>query len=119
MKFYDRISEIATLQSIEHDSAEAAQLTMMVGRRRVGKTTLLKTAFKSTPFLYFFVAKKNEVLLCDEFSREINEKLGIPIGSYSNFAELFRAIMQLSQQINFTLVIDEFQEFRTDRKSVV
>jgi AAA+ ATPase superfamily predicted ATPase len=118
MKFYDRISEITALRSIEQASAETAQMTMMVGRRRVGKTTLLKNAFKSVPFLYFFVAKKNEVLLCDEFSREINEKLGIPIGSYSNFSELFRAIMQLSQRINFTLVIDEFQEFRTVKSSV-
>ncbi len=118
MKFYDRTSEIAALQSIEQASAETAQMTMMVGRRRVGKTTLLKKAFNSIPFLYFFVAKKNEILLCDEFSREINEKLGIPIGSYSSFSELFRAIMQLSQRINFTLVIDEFQEFRTVNPSV-
>ena len=118
MKFYDRISEIATLQEIERASAETAQMTTIVGRRRVGKTTLLKNTFKTIPFLYFFVGKKNEVLLCEEFSREINEKLGIPIGSYSNFSGLFRAIMQLSQQINFTLVIDEFQEFRTVNASI-
>ena len=118
MKFYDRTSEIAALRSIERASAEIAQMTMMIGRRRVGKTTLLKNAFTSAPFLYFFVAKKNEVLLCDEFSREVSEKLGIPMGHYSNFSELFRAIMQLSQQINFTLVIDEFQEFRNLNSSV-
>ncbi len=118
MKFYDRTSEIATLQNIEQASAGAAQMTMMIGRRRIGKTTLLKNAFTATPFLYFFIAKKNEVLLCDEFSQEINEKLGIPIGSYSSFSELFKAIMQLSQQINFTLVIDEFQEFRNINPSV-
>lgn len=118
MKFYNRTSEIVTLQNIEQASVEMAQMTMMVGRRRVGKTTLLKNAFSSVPFLYFFIAKKNEILLCDEFSREINEKLGIPIGSFSSFPELFKAIMQLSQQINFTLVIDEFQEFRTVNPSV-
>ena len=118
MKFYDRTSEIATLQSIEQTSSETAQMTMMIGRRRVGKTTLLKNAFTSAPFLYFFVAKKNERLLCDEFSGEVNEKLGIPMGSYSTFAELFGAVMQLSQQRNFTLIIDEFQEFRTVNPSV-
>jgi AAA+ ATPase superfamily predicted ATPase len=117
MKFYDRISEITALQSIEQASVEAAQMTMLVGRRRIGKTTLLKNTFQ-TPFLYFFVAKKNEILLCDEFSREINEKLGIPTGSYSAFPELFKAVMQLSQRMNFTLVIDEFQEFRTVNSSI-
>lgn len=85
MEFYNRISEIETLKSVEQMSLDAAQMTMMVGRRRVGKTTLLKNAFKGIPFLYFFVAKKNEVLLCEEFSREISEKLGIPVGRYSNF----------------------------------
>jgi AAA+ ATPase superfamily predicted ATPase len=118
MKFYNRISEITTLQSIEQASVETAQMTMMVGRRRVGKTTLLKNAFSSAPFLYFFVAKKNEVLLCDEFSRAIKENLEFPIGSYSGFSELFRAVMQLSQRINFTLVIDEFQEFHTVNPSI-
>ena len=61
MKFYDRVSEITALRSIEQASAETAQMTMVVGRRRVGKTTLLKNAFKSVPFLYFFVANKNEI----------------------------------------------------------
>ena len=85
MEFYNRISEIEILKSVEQMSLDAAQMTMMVGRRRIGKTTLLKNAFKGIPFLYFFVAKKNEVLLCEEFSREISEKLGIPVGRYSNF----------------------------------
>jgi AAA+ ATPase superfamily predicted ATPase len=118
MKFYDRTSEMAALQQIEQASAETAQMTMMIGRRRVGKTTLLKNAFRSTPVLYFFVAKKNEVLLCEEFSQEVSGKLGIPIGSFTSFAELFRAIMQLSGRMNFTLIIDEFQEFRNVNSSV-
>lgn len=118
MKFYNRTTEIITLQDIEKASTDSAQMTMMVGRRRVGKTTLLKKAFNATPFLYFFVAKKNEILLCNEFSQEISEKLGIPIGKYSSFSDLFKAIMQLSHQINFTLVIDEFQEFSTVNPSI-
>ena len=118
MKFYDRTSEIGALQNIMQLSAETAQMTIIVGRRRIGKTTLLKNAFKDSQFLYFFVAKKNEVLLCDEFSREINEKLDILIGNFTNFPELFRTVMQLSRQINFTLVIDEFQEFRNVNSSI-
>ena len=63
MKFYDRKHEIEILQEIEELSSEYAQMTMMVGRRRIGKTTLLKNAFMKTPVLYFFVGRKNEVLL--------------------------------------------------------
>ena len=83
----------------------------MVGRRRVGKTTLLKRAFEKKSVLYFFVAKKNEVLLCEEFTREVEDKLGVALGRLQNFASLFKAIMVLSSERNFTLIIDEFQEF--------
>lgn len=106
------------MQQIEMRSATSAQMTTMVGRRRVGKTTLLKYAFNNTPVLYFFIAKKNEFLLCEEFTREAQEKLRVPLGNFNYFADLFKALMQLSQRINFTLIIDEFQEFDTINRSV-
>ncbi|MFI3263861.1 MAG: ATP-binding protein [Rikenellaceae bacterium] len=118
LKFYNRENECEALQEIETLSAESSQMTVMVGRRRVGKTTLLKKAFTKTTVLYFFVAKKNEVLLCEEFSAEVSEKLGISLGSYSSFTSLFKAIMQLSESRNFTLIIDEFQEFALLNSSI-
>lgn len=118
MKFYNRTSELATLNKIEQMSASNAQMTMIVGRRRVGKTTLLKHAFVNTPVLYFFVAKKNEILLCEELTREIEEKLNEKLGNFIHFADLFKVIMQLSNRINFTLIIDEFQEFKNINASI-
>lgn len=58
MKFYDRKREIEILQEIEELSSEYAQMTMMVGRRRIGKTTLLKNAFVKTPVSLFFCRPK-------------------------------------------------------------
>lgn len=118
MKFYDREQEIELLQRIESRSVTTARMTTVVGRRRVGKTTLLKVAFKQTPVLYFFIAKKNEVLLCDEFTIEVQEKLGFSLGNFQRFTDLFQSIMQLSEKINFTLVIDEFQELENINRSV-
>ncbi len=112
MKFYDRIKEMETLQEIETMSAEYAQMTIMVGRRRVGKTTLLRKAFTLTPVLYFFIGKKNEILLCEEFVEEVEVKLGETLGNFTSFAQLFKALMQVSKRKNFTLIIDEFQEFK-------
>jgi hypothetical protein len=118
MKFYSREKEIEILQELEAYSATDSQMTVMVGRRRVGKTTLLKRAFKATPVIYFFVAKKNEILLCEEFVQEVDEKLGISLGNFTSFAALFKAIMIQSKSINFTLIIDEFQEFTYLNSSV-
>ena len=109
MTFYDRESEIDILREIEDNSHHLAQMTLLMGRRRVGKTTMLKNAYaQSSTVLYFFVAKKNEVLLCEEFVSEVEEKLSVSLGSFHNFAQLFKAIMIQSQSRNFTLIVDEF-----------
>lgn len=112
MKFYDRTEEIATLQKIRLNSAENAQFTVVTGRRRIGKTSLILKAYEDTPILYFFVGRKAESLLCEEFRQEVETKLDIKIGGTpANFAELFDFLMSLSKQLNFTLFIDEFQNF--------
>ncbi|WP_455672356.1 ATP-binding protein [Phocaeicola sp.] len=118
MKFYDRVQELEILHEIEALSNEYAQMTMIVGRRRVGKTTLLRKAFTKTPVLYFFIGRKNEILLCEEFVEEIETKLGETLGAFTSFAQLFKVLMQLSQRKNFTLIIDEFQEFKNINPSL-
>jgi len=118
MEFYNRTEEIAILREYEENSQNYAQMTLLMGRRRVGKTTLLRNAFTGKDVLYFFVGKKNEVLLCEEFVNETNEKLGTALGVYPTFAQLFKAIMIQAQTQHFTLIIDEFQEFANINPSV-
>ena len=68
MKFYNREKELELLSSIKERSATDAQMTVVVGRRRIGKTSLLKKAFENDDTaLYLFVPKKNEILICEEF----------------------------------------------------
>ena len=45
MRFYDREDELKTLRRIEADSHESARFVVLTGRRRVGKTELVKHAF--------------------------------------------------------------------------
>lgn len=114
MKFYNREKEISRLYEIKQASQYNAQLTVVTGRRRIGKTQLIlkATELEETPVLYFFVARKAENFLCQDFQQEIVAKLGIPImGEVSSFAKQFEYLMILSQQRAFTLIIDEFQEF--------
>lgn len=96
----------------------SAQMTMVLGRRRVGKTTLLREAFYDASVLYFFIAKKNEILLCEEFVQEVETKIGVALGQFSSFSSLFRALMILSKDRHYTLVVDEFQEFYSINSSI-
>src|SRR5690554_193184 len=119
MKFYNRENELALLYKIEKLSNRSAQMTFVVGRRRIGKTSLLMKATEHTDFIYLFVAKKNEALLCTEFVEEIRQKLNIPIfGELKTFKHLFGLLMELSKTRPFTLIIDEFQEFTSVNPSI-
>lgn len=118
MKFYDRQQEIAALRKIEALSANYAQMTVMTGRRRIGKTTLIKRSFTGIPFIYFFVGKKSETLLCGELTEIVRETLGVDLGEFNSFPRLLGAIMGISKHENFTLVLDEFQNLSHTRESI-
>ena len=119
MKFYNREKEIKKLLEIKEQSKKNAQFSVVTGRRRIGKTQLLLKSYENTKFLYFFVAKKSEVILCQDFLQELKEKLNAPIlGEVNSFSVLFEYIVQLSYEQNITLIIDEFQEFFTVNPSV-
>lgn len=119
MKFFDRKEEIAALRRIRCNAEKNAQFTVLTGRRRIGKTSLVLKAYEDIPFVYFFVGRKAENLLCEEFRQEVENKLNVKLGGTpSCFAELFDYLMQLSKQLSFTLFIDEFQNFERVNTSV-
>ncbi|MBR5674658.1 MAG: ATP-binding protein [Muribaculaceae bacterium] len=119
MRFFDRDREIEKLRNIRELSRQMAQFTVVTGRRRIGKTSLVLTAYNDEPMLYFFVSRKVESELCAEYAAEIEDKLGIPqLGTPSRFAEVFEYLMKLSHERHFTLMIDEFQEFYRVNKAV-
>ena len=110
MKFYNRDKELAYLRQIGNEAKNASRLTVIVGRRRIGKTKLIKEAYAKR--VYLFVSRKNEALLCEEFVSIVQNELNVKIfGTFSKFQELFSYLMELSKTTPFTLVIDEFQEF--------
>ncbi len=110
MKFYNRDKELAYLRKIGDDAKSTSRMTIIVGRRRIGKTKLIKEAYAK--IVYLFVSRKNEALLCEEFISIIQNELNVKIfGTFTKFKDLFEYLMELSKTIPFTLVIDEFQEF--------
>ena len=99
------------LGDVLKQSKDEARMTVLMGRRRVGKTQLSLRCGDET-VLYFFVGKKAEALLCKDYVTEIQGKLGVPVlGIPSSFVEVFKFVMQLSESRPFTLIIDEFQNF--------
>ncbi len=110
MNFYNREKELEKLREIGQRSSSFSQMTIVVGRRRIGKTTLIREAFEEQ--VYLFVSRKSEALLCGEFVSLIENQLAIKLfGTFTSFSVLFENLMEISTTRPFTLVMDEFQEF--------
>jgi hypothetical protein len=113
MKFYNREKELKQLKEVQQRAFENhSQMTVVTGRRRIGKTKLIIRSCDGTPTLYLFVGRNNEATLCEHFSQVVRQSLGgfVPDGIYS-FVQLFELIMTMGRTMKFNLIIDEFQEF--------
>ena len=116
MKFYDRKVELEELRRIANLSfSRNSRMTVLTGRRRIGKTSLIKHALGDWeyPMLYFFASRKAESALVDDFVIETRSKIHayVPEGLRS-MADLLKYLFELGKSTKFTLVIDEFQEFQ-------
>ena len=112
MKFYNRTKEIAELQRIKEMAYnEHSKLTVLTGRRRIGKTSLILNALKQETIVYLFVSRKSEADLCNGFCGEIEKQLTVFVPKMDSFTAVFRFLLEQGKNQKFTLVIDEFQEF--------
>jgi len=93
MKFYDRDSEINALLKLYGQTKEGAKMSVLTGRRRVGKTLLSLEFVRNHKFVYLFVSKKSESLLCIEYLEEIRRVFDVPIiGEIRKFKDIFHRI---------------------------
>ena len=89
MRFYDREEEIVILLENEKLAEKNAMFTVLSGRRRVGKTSLVTKAFEGKQFAYLFVSKDSEAILCGKFQQALEEQLGIQVyGQLTHFRDL-------------------------------
>ena len=110
MRFYDRVNEMQILQENEAQAERSAVFTVLMGRRRVGKTSLITHAMDGREYAYLFISKDNEAVLCRKLQMSLEDQLGIHVyGNLTHFRDLFEVIMRESVNRHFTVVFDEFQ----------
>lgn len=109
--FIDRVPELSTLKS-EYDK-KGAGLIVIYGRRRVGKTTLIREFLKNKTHLYFLADKQIESELIGRLRNSVSEYLKdphLPDIEFKTWDSLFDYWIRhadFSQKAVF--VIDEFQ----------
>ena len=107
------------LNTLWDQARVSSKMTVIMGRRRVGKTSLALEFVKDKKFLYLFAAKKAEALLCQDYMEVIERQLNIKVhGKIETFKDIFSLLMDHAKQHHFVLIIDEFQEFFNINPSV-
>mgnify|MGYP001331200183 CR=1 FL=1 len=112
-KFYNREQQLQELGAISSNIANThGQLSVVVGRRRVGKTRLLKEVFNTLPHqhLYLFISRKNEMALVEEFANIIRLQLNAKFFQPQSLLDIFEFLFHYAQSTPITLVVDEFQD---------
>ena len=115
MKFFGRKDEIAELRKSRELSHRFAQFTVITGRRRVGKTELIKEALRDgiDDFVYLLITRQAEKTLCADLQKSVAEAIGHRLtihGQCSRLVELVGEVFRAAEEKPLTLVIDELQE---------
>ena len=113
MKFYNRVKELKKLKEIEKLARKQAQMTVITGRRRVGKTELISQFIKKRDdCFYFFVEKKRTKTILEEWTEILSQRFSFLSTPFSNWPEFWHFIFEISKKERITIVFDEFQNFK-------
>ena len=108
MKFIGRQSE---LQTLEQEYRRDGGFVVIYGRRRVGKTRLIKEFIKDKPAVYFLATEEVEAQSMKRMAGVIARATGnVLLGNvtFSDWADLFRAVAAYQPDQKKVIVLDEF-----------
>lgn len=110
MKFVDRLDEMSTLEN--EYRRHSASFVVVYGRRRVGKTELIRHFIKEKPSLYFLASEESESLNRESFKRQAADYLNddlLRVASIERWDLIFERLVASSDSKRLVIVIDEFQ----------
>ncbi|MGN0070836.1 MAG: ATP-binding protein [Atopobiaceae bacterium] len=112
MEFIGRRQELDRL--IRELSDPSQRNVLVYGRRRVGKSELIKQALKKLPCstVYFECTQTSEAENLGNLSRAISEALGFPPLAFSGFHELADFLFRQAEHADMVLVLDEYPYLR-------
>jgi len=117
--FINRQKELKRLEEeyLSHDF----RFTVMYGRRRVGKTTLLKEYISSKPYIYFLVTLESFSIVLQRFQKLVADFLEdefLQEIKLQSFEQIFAYLAKQNLSHKIVVVIDEFQYLSKLDKSI-
>lgn len=117
--FYNRETELKRLN--ERHRENKAQLLIVYGRRRVGKTELLKQFARDRDFIYFLADLSSDQDQLHEFSERIRlftDDKSLVENPFSNWNALFAYLRNLASKQRLIIIIDEYQYLQSSNRAI-
>ena len=113
MKFYGRQSQRELLRKML--SREEMQTILIYGRRRVGKSELIKQVLREekTAGIYYECKETTEKNNVDSLSELIGETFHFPKPLFNSMEELLKYLFKKAEETGFVLILDEYPYLRT------
>ena len=118
LMFIGREQELNTLNKLYQ--SDKFEFAVIYGRRRVGKTALIREFIKDKETIFFTGVETNAKQNLENFSKSIMEySTGIPVDtSFASFQTAMEYVFELSKTKRLVLVIDEYPYVARASKSL-
>ena len=116
--FYGRENERKKLCTMFHSDGQ--MISLIYGRRRIGKSELIKQVLKETDIksVYYECKQTTEQNNVDSLAELIGEAFDFPKPAFENMEVLLRFLFQKSEKEPMILVLDEYPYLRENSKGL-
>jgi hypothetical protein len=118
MEFIGRKEQLKKLKN--EFIVDGVRLDLIYGRRRVGKSELVKQALATSDVrsIYYECKQTSEANNAESLGALVSEYMGFPKLGMSNFEELLDYLFRLSSEEKLVLVLDEYPYLRENMKGI-
>ena len=118
MKFYGRKKELARLKKLI--SSDTMLMSLIYGRRRIGKSELVKQAIieSNNKSIYYECKQVTEETNVQSLCDVISDAFELPKLGYTTVEEVIEYVFKLSQKERIVLVLDEYPYLRKTVKGL-
>ncbi len=107
MRFVDREEELDTLRKLYR--SDRFEFISVIGRRRVGKTELIKKFLEEKDGIYLYISMSDDKQLRLHIAERLNEVADSSLVGEPTWRDIISAIFEKSEEEKLVVVIDEFQ----------
>ncbi len=117
IQFFGRLEELEVLEDAY--ASRTAEMAIIYGRRRVGKTALIQQFCKGKAFFFYTAKAWKDSYQLEQFSQAVGTFCGNAQQRFLQWDAALRALADFPSKKRTVIVIDEFQYIAKERPSLL